>query len=98
MKKVLVLERHVPRHFGNIEWHVPVFYLEKPFVLSYDGWRGGASQDTTNFDETLPRLRQLGVTHVLDVGGAWHQPLVPRASAVVSLVFEEPSVRIYRVH
>jgi len=86
VKRVLILDRTVPP-----------YYLDKPYVKPVGPWGERTLPGEPDFPEALRRVREWNVSHVIDVQSELAPFMVPSGTNGLSLVFESPGQRIYRV-
>lgn len=86
VKRVLILDRSVP-----------AYYSDKDYVKPFGQWGELVYPDIKTTADVLPRLRELGVTHVMDVESTIAPYQVPAGYPGLKLVFEVPGQRVYRV-
>jgi 4-amino-4-deoxy-L-arabinose transferase-like glycosyltransferase len=85
VQRVLILDRSVPP-----------FYCDKPYVKAIGQWGELVLPDATDVSHVLGRVRELGVSHVLDVTSEISGFRVPANTPGLTLVFAAPNQRIYR--
>jgi hypothetical protein len=78
--------------------YVHAFYSDKAYIKPLGRWGEQTLPDATDLQKILPRLPSLRVTHVLDV--AWPQGAfrLPDRPPGLTLVFQRPDQRVYRVN
>jgi hypothetical protein len=76
---------------------VPPYYSDKDYVKPFGQWGERAYPGVETATDILPKLRELGVTHVFDVASKVSGYQVPRDYPGLMLVFEGPGQRVYRV-
>jgi hypothetical protein len=86
VRKVLILDPSVPP-----------YYLDKSYVKPFGQWGEIAIPGARSTTQVLERLGELHVSHVLDVESEVSTFRVPPGSPGLSLVFEKPRERVYRV-
>ena len=86
VRRVLILDRTVPP-----------YYLDKPYVKPVGPWGERTLPGEPDFPEALRRVREWNVSHVIDVQSELAPFMVPSGTNGLSLVFESPGQRIYRV-
>lgn len=86
VKRLLILDRSVP-----------AYYSDKEYVKPFGQWGELVYPEIKTTAELLPRLRELGVTHVMDVESTIAPYQVPAGYPGLQLVFEVPGQRVYRV-
>lgn len=85
VKKVLVLDRSVPP-----------YYCEKEYVKPIGQWGEETLPGIRTTQDALQHLRELHVTHILDVSSGISGFQVQANTRGIELVFTEPNQRIYR--
>jgi len=85
-KKILILDRSVPP-----------YYLRKPYVKPVGQWGELTLPQILNSLEALPHVRELHVTHILDVVSPVSGFQIERPPSNFELVFQSTGQRIYRV-
>ena len=86
VKRVLILDRSVPPYYSN-----------KDYVKPLGQWGELVYPDVKSAADILPRLVQLGTTHVFDVKSTIADYQVPANYPGLELVFEVPGQRVYKV-
>jgi hypothetical protein len=86
VRKVLILD---PR--------VPPYYCDKSYLKPFGSWGEQVVPDVPDVAHVLERLRDLHISHVLDVNSDVSSFRVPANTHGLTLVFERPQQRIYRV-
>ena len=86
VKKILILDRSVPP-----------YYSRKPYLKPVGQWGELTLPQILNSLETLPRVRELHVTHVLDVVSPVSGFQIEHPPSNFELVFQSMGQRIYRV-
>lgn len=86
VRKVLILDRSVPP-----------YYLDKSYVKPFGQWGEQTLPPATTSAEVLARLKELGITHILDVNSSVKPFQVPQDFAGLTAVLNLPDQRIYRV-
>jgi hypothetical protein len=86
VRKVLILDRSV----------MP-FYCDKPYLKTTGQWGEVVLPDAVDVRHILGRVRDLGVSHVLDVSSEISDFRVPADTPGLTLVFAAPKQRVYRV-
>jgi len=86
VKKILILDRSVPP-----------YYSRKSYVKPVGQWGELTLPQISNSLETLPRARELHVTHILDVISPVSGFQIKRPPSNFELVFQSTAQRIYRV-
>jgi hypothetical protein len=78
--------------------YVPAFYSDEAYIKPLGRWGEQTLPDATDLQKILPMLPSLRVTHVLDV--AWPQGTLclPDNPPGLTLVFQRPDQRVYRVN
>jgi hypothetical protein len=84
--KVLILDRSVQP-----------YYLERSYLKPIGQWGEQVLPGVTRAVEVLPRAKELGITHVLDVSTAIAPFQVPRNFPGLMLVLDLPDQRVYQV-
>jgi hypothetical protein len=77
---------------------VPPYYSDKPYVKSIGQWGERLLPGVLNSDEALKHVRELGVSHVMDVQSEISSFEVAPNTEGLTLVFEAKGQRIYRVY
>ena len=77
---------------------VPPYYSDKPYVKSEGQWGERTLPGGLNSDEALNHVRELGVSHVMDVQSEISSFKVAPNTEGLTLVFEAKGQRIYRVY
>ena len=85
VKKVLILEAGVAAYF-----------LDKPYVSPFGRW-GEQTLGAANVQQVLAQLPRLHATHILDLVGNNGKFALPEHPSGLTLVFEHPGQRIYRI-
>jgi hypothetical protein len=86
VKRVLILDRTIPP-----------YYLDKPYVKPVGPWGERTLPGKPDYAEALNRVREWNVSHILDVQSELAPFIVPRETNGLSLVFEMPTQRVFRV-
>jgi hypothetical protein len=86
VQRVLILDRSVPP-----------FYCDKPYVKATGQWGELVLPDATDANHVLGRVRELGVSHVLDVTSELSGFRVPANAPGLTVVFAAPNQKVYRV-
>jgi dolichyl-phosphate-mannose-protein mannosyltransferase len=86
VKKILILDRSVPP-----------YYFRKPYVKPVGQWGELTLPPISNSLEALPNVRELHVTHVLDVVSPVSGFQIDHPGSNFELVFQSKGQRIYRV-
>jgi hypothetical protein len=76
---------------------VPAYYLDKNYVKIRGQWGEQPLANVNDAREAIRQVKELNVSHVLDVKSESSDFQVPTASTGLALVFERPDARIYRV-
>jgi hypothetical protein len=76
---------------------VPPYYCDKPYLKINGQWKEEALPDIPNVRQALNHLGELHVSHALDVRSEVSGFQVPANTTGLTLVFERPDQRIYRV-
>ncbi len=76
---------------------VPSYYLNKRYLKPFGQWGERTLPGASNLSGVLARIRDLHVSHVLDVDSGYFSFQVPQQTSGLSLVFERADQRIYRV-
>jgi hypothetical protein len=77
---------------------VPPYYSDKPYVKPVGQWGERTLPGAPNSTEALKHLRELGVSHVMDVQSELASFQVAPGTPGLALVFESKAQRIYRVY
>jgi len=86
VKKVLILDAYMP-----------AYYLDKAYIKPRGRWGEETLSGLTDPRETLPRLSELSVTHVLDVSWEGEEFSLRQRPPKLTLVFWRSGQRVYRV-
>ena len=86
VRKVLILDRSVPP-----------FYCNMPYLKATGQWGEQVLPDATDTNHVLGRVRELEISHVLDVNSEISAFRVPANAPGLTVVFAAPNQRIYRV-
>jgi len=86
VKKILILDRSVPP-----------YYSRKPYVKPFGQWGELTLPQISNSLEPLRNVRELHVTHVLDVVSPVSGFQIDHPDSNLELVFQSEGQRIYRV-
>jgi hypothetical protein len=86
VKRLLILDRSVP-----------AYYSDKDYVKPFGQWGEQVYPDVRNVADILPRLQELGITHVLDVESTIAGYQIAPGTPGLELVFEQAGQRVYRV-
>jgi hypothetical protein len=86
VQRVLILDRSVPP-----------FYCDRPYLKATGQWGELVLPDATDTNHVLGRVRDLGVSHVLDVTSELSGFRVPANMPGLTMVFAAPNQKIYRV-
>jgi hypothetical protein len=84
--KVLILDRSVM-----------TYYSDKNVIKAFGQWWEQVFPDARTGQEVLPKIESLGVSHVLDVVSPDSGFQIPAGYPGLSLVFEAPNQRVYKV-
>jgi len=76
---------------------VPPYYSDKDYVKPFGQWGERAYPTVETAADILPKVRELGITHVFDVASKVSGYQVPRDYPGLMLVFQGPDQRVYRV-
>jgi hypothetical protein len=76
---------------------VPPYYLDHSYLKPFGTWGERVLPYATNADDVMPHLRELGISHVLDVNSSVGPFQIPQNLPNLQLVLELPSQRVYRV-
>ena len=87
VRKVLILDRSVPP-----------YYSDKSYLKPFGQWGERPVPGIDDPAAILARLHEFGVTHVLDVHSEVSDFRVCETGPALTLVFERPDQRIYRVN
>jgi hypothetical protein len=77
---------------------VPPYYSDKPYVKSIGQWGERPLQGALDSDQAWKHVRELGVSHVMDVQSEVSSFQVAPNTEGLTLVFEAKGQRIYRVY
>jgi hypothetical protein len=80
-----------------LDQSIPPYYSDKDYLKPVGQWGELVVPDGGNLEFLLARLHQLNVSHVLDVNSAHFAFKLPENTPGLTLVFERPYERIYRV-
>lgn len=86
VRRVLILDRSVPP-----------YYLDRSYVKPFGQWGEQTVPAAGTSAEVLARLKELGITHILDVNSSVGPFQVPQDFAGLTAVLNLPDQRIYRV-
>jgi hypothetical protein len=86
VKRVLILDRSVPP-----------YYSDKDYVKPFGQWGERPYPGIETVADVLPRLREMGITHVFDVQSTISDYQVPANYPGLLLVFQAPGQRVYEV-
>jgi len=86
VKRLLILDKSVP-----------AYYSDKDYVKPFGQWGEQVYPDVKTVAEILPRLHELGITHVLDVESTLANYQIAPGMPGLELVFEQAGQRVYRV-
>src|SRR6266436_3462730 len=84
--KVLILDRSVQP-----------YYLDRNYLKFIGQWGERVLPDAANAADVLPRAKELGITHILDVSSTVAPFQVPSNFPGLARVLDLPAQRIYRV-
>jgi hypothetical protein len=84
--KLLILDRSVP-----------AYYSDKDYVKPLGQWGEQVFPNVSTPEEILPKLKELHISHVLDVQSTVSGFRVPPDYPGLVLEFERPGQRVYRV-
>src|SRR6266404_715327 len=84
--KVLILDRSVQP-----------YYLDRNYLKFIGQWGERVLPDAANAADVLPRVKELGITHILDVSSTVAPFQVPPSFPGLARVLDLPDQRIYRV-
>jgi hypothetical protein len=84
--KVLILDRSVPP-----------YYLERDYLKPIGQWGEQVLPGVGRAADALPRAKELGITHVLDVSSSIAPFQVPQNSPGLVRVLDLPDQRVYQV-
>ena len=73
------------------------YYSDKDYIKPFGQWGERVYPDASTPAEILSKLRELRVSHVLDVRSTVSDFVVPANYPGLTLVFERPGQRVYRV-
>jgi hypothetical protein len=76
---------------------VPPYYSDKNYVKPFGMWGERSVPGVKTAADILPKLKSLGITDILDVRSTIQGFQVPAGTAGLTLVFELPDQRVYRV-
>ena len=76
---------------------VLAYYSDKDYIKPFGQWGEQVFPDARTAAEILPKLNELHISHILDVHSAISDFRVPPGYPGLSLVFERPGQRIYKV-
>jgi hypothetical protein len=76
---------------------VPPYYCDKSYVKPIGQWGERTLPESPDLARVLARLRELHVTHVLDVNSPYYPFQLPENPRGMELVFERKNQRIYKV-
>jgi hypothetical protein len=76
---------------------VPPYYCNKSYLKQFGTWGERTIPDASDLDHLLARLSDLRVSHVLDVNSGYFPFQLADHTRGLTLVFERPNQRIYRV-
>jgi hypothetical protein len=76
---------------------VPPYYCDKPYLKPIGTWGERTLANAPDLTHVLGELRHLHVSHVLDVNSGYFPFQLPEHTPDLTLVFERPNQRIYRV-
>lgn len=77
--------------------YVPAYYSGKPYIKVFGRWGEQTLPNVTTVPQVLSQLGALHVSHILDVRWPDGKFEVPENTPGLTLVFERPDQRIYRV-
>jgi hypothetical protein len=77
---------------------VTPYYSDKNYIKPFGMWGERVLPGVSQATDVLPMLRELGVSHILDVHSTISGFQVPKGITNLTLVFELPNQRIYRVN
>ena len=77
--------------------HVAAFYSDKPYIKPLGRWGEQTLPDATSLPAVMSQLRDLHVSHVLDVFPEYGPLKLPKNSPGLTLVFERENQKVYRV-
>lgn len=86
VKRVLILDRSVP-----------TYYSDKDYVKPFGQWGERPYPGVNTVADILPRVTQMGITHVLDVQSEVAGYQVPPDYPGLTLAFEAAGQRVYKV-
>jgi len=86
VKRLLILDRSVP-----------AYYSDKDYVKPFGQWGEQVYPDVKSAADILPRLHELGITHVLDVESTIAGYQIAPGTPGLELVFEQAGQRVYKV-
>jgi hypothetical protein len=90
---------HTPEveHVLILDRSVPPYYSDKDYVKPFGQWGERVYPGIETVPDVLPRLREMGITHVFDVQSTISDYRVPTDYHGLVLVFQGPGQRVYQV-
>ena len=76
---------------------VPPYYLDHTYLKPFGTWGERTLPYATTADDVMPHLKELGISHVLDVSSSVGPFQIPRNFPGLDLVLDLPNQRVYRV-
>lgn len=76
---------------------IPAYYSDKNYVKPFGQWGEQVFPDISTPDQTLKKLNELQISHILDVQSTISDFQVPPNIPGLALVFERPGQKIYKV-
>jgi hypothetical protein len=76
---------------------VPPYYLDHGYLKPFGTWGERVLPYAASADDVMPYLKELGISHVLDVNSSLGTFQIPRGFPGMQLVLELPSQRVYRI-
>jgi len=86
VRRVLILDRSVTP-----------YYSDKPYLKATGQWGELVVPDAADVNHVLAQVREMGVSHVLDVTSQLSGFRVPADTPGLTLAFAAPNQRVYRV-
>jgi len=76
---------------------VPAYYSDKSYVKIRGQWGEQPIANVSDASDAIRQIKELKVSHVLDVKSDISALQIPKGSTGLLLVFERPNARVYRV-
>jgi len=80
-----------------LDGSVPPYYLDRDYLKPFGTWGERLLPYAANLGDVLPHLKELGISHVLDVNSTVAPFQVPPDFPGLQIVLDLPSQRVYRV-